>query len=100
MRIALAAPTSALLTIELDLEPSPVGATLTVSAGGATLGSARPVPGLNAWDIPPEVTRGKSHFLVTLHVSETVNPAMSLSSSDNRILGIGVRSLRLGLADA
>jgi hypothetical protein len=100
LRIALAAPTPALLTLELDLEPSLTGATLTVSAGDATLGSTRPMPGLNAWDIPPEVTRGKIQFVVTLSVNATVNPASSGNSSDNRILGIGVRSLRLGLADA
>jgi hypothetical protein len=100
LRITLAAPTSALLTLELDLVPSPAGATLAVSADDESLGSTRPMAGLSAWDIPPEVIRGKSHFLVTLRVSETFNPGGSGNSSDNRILGIGVCSLRLGLADA
>jgi hypothetical protein len=87
LRITLADPAADELTLELDIAPS------TVDDAG--LGSLKPVPGSNTWDIPMGLIRGKSSFVVGLHVSETARPALSGGSSETRILGIGTARMRL-----
>jgi len=95
LRITLADPAADELTLELDIAPSPVGALLSLTVDDAGLGSLKPVPGSNTWDIPMGLIRGKSSFVVGLHVSETARPALSGGSSETRILGIGTARMRL-----
>ena len=95
LRITLGAPASGPLTLELDIVPSAVAANLRVGVDGTLFSLLDPVPGPNGWDIPPELSVGKSSFLVTLHVGETVCPARASNSTDDRILGIGVSAVRL-----
>ncbi|MGD0105193.1 MAG: glycosyltransferase family 4 protein [Rhodopila sp.] len=95
LRITLGAPASGPLTLELDIVPSAVAANLRVGVDGTLFPLLDPVPGPNGWDIPPELSAGKSSFLVTLHVGETVCPAHASDSPDHRILGIGVSAVRL-----
>jgi hypothetical protein len=100
MRITLASPATRGLTLEMDLIPSPVAATLSLTLDNFEFGPIQPVQGPNAWDIPPHVTRGKSNFMVRLRVSETICPAAAGGSSDTRILGTGVSSVRVRWPDA
>ncbi|MEA2767990.1 MAG: hypothetical protein QOD93_952 [Acetobacteraceae bacterium] len=95
LRVALPAPTNEPLTLELDIVPSAIAPNLRVGLDGTMLPLIDPVPGANAWDIPPDLSAGKSSFLVSLHVGETVCPAQIGNSNDDRILGIGVAAVRL-----
>lgn len=90
LRIALAAPTDKPLKLELDLSPSAAPATLTVGIDGIRFAPVQPATGPARWDIPAAAVANKAAFDVTLYVSETVHPA---SAGDDRILGIGVRSV-------
>jgi hypothetical protein len=95
LRITLAAPTEALLALEFDLAPSPMGGMISLNIDGTDLSPIQPRPGPAAWPIPANLTRGKTSFLATLRVSETICPAQKGDSTDNRILGIGVSAVRL-----
>lgn len=95
LRILLAGPTNEPLTLELDVVPSAVGTKLLVDIDGMPFPLIDPVPGPNRWDIPPELSAGKSSLLVSLHAAETVCPARTDNSPDDRILGIGVSAVRL-----
>jgi hypothetical protein len=95
LRITLEAPANEPLTLELDIVPSSTGANLRVGWDGTMLPLIEPVRGANLWDIPPELTAGKSSFVVSLHAGDTVHPAAGGASVDNRILGIGVSAVRV-----
>jgi hypothetical protein len=99
LRVSLTEPASLPLVLELHLTPSPVGAALAVYVDDATLTVVQPVPGPNMWDIPLDVIRGKTNFVVKLRVSDTVCPARSGRSTDTRILGVGVNSVRVLLSN-
>jgi hypothetical protein len=94
LRIALAAPIDEPLRLQLEITPSAAGASLVVSVDGWQFDAIQPLPGPNGWDLPAELTAGKAHLVVTLQASETVCPARS-GAVDDRILGIGVGSVRL-----
>ncbi len=94
LRIELATPTGEPLRLELELTPSAVGASLAVSVDGWRFDPIQPVPGPNGWDLPAELTAGKTRLVVTLQASETVCPAPT-GAAAGRILGIGVGSVRL-----
>ena len=94
LRIALAAPIDAPLRLELEITPSAAGASLAVSVDDWRSEAIQPVPGPNGWDLPAELTAGKTQFIVSLHISETTCPA-GTGAVDDRILGIGVGSVRL-----
>ena len=95
LRVVFAAPVAELLRLELDLNPSPVGARLTLCIDGTKLPVVHPVPGLNVWAIPPALVMGKTGFTLKLLVDEAVCPAALGKSPDTRILGIGVSAVRL-----
>ena len=95
IHIDLAEATTEPLTLELDITPSAVGANLRISIDGTPFPLIDPVPGPNAWDIPRELSAGKTSLVVGLHVGETVCPARLGNSPDDRILGIGVGAVRL-----
>ncbi len=95
LRITLAEPVSDPLTLELTIVPAETGANLRIGWDGTMLPLIDPVPGANLWDIPPALTTGKSSFVVSLHVGETMRPAAAGDSVDDRILGIGVSSVRV-----
>ncbi|HEX4365347.1 MAG TPA: glycosyltransferase, partial [Rhodopila sp.] len=95
LRITLGEPAGEPLTLELVIVPSASGANLRIGWDGTMLPLIDPVPGANLWDIPPELTTGKSSFLVSLHAGDTTRPAAAGDSVDDRILGIGVTSVRL-----
>ena len=95
LRITLAEPTDEPLTLELVIVPSEIGANLRIGWDGTMLALIDPVPGANLWDIPPKLSMGKTSFVVSLHVGDTVRPAAGGDSVDDRILGIGVNSVRL-----
>ncbi len=75
LRITLAAPATEPLTLQLDIVPSAVAANLRVGVDGTMFPLTDPVAGMNGWDLPAELTAGKTNFLVSLHVGETVCPA-------------------------
>ena len=54
-----------------------------------------PVSGGNQWLLPASILSGKSRVLVTLTVSRTIRPADVDGSGDLRVLGIGLRGVRL-----
>ncbi len=95
LRITLAAPVSEPLTLQLDIVPSAVCANLRVGVDGMMFPLADPVAGMNGWDLPAELTTGKAEFVVSLHVGETICPAATGNSPDDRVLGIGVSAVRL-----
>ncbi len=95
LSIALSEPVAQPLTLELDIVPSPAGATLSIEIDGAQMPSIEPIRGPIRWPIPPEITLCKTGVLVTLRTSEAVCPALAGPSSDHRFLGIGVASVRL-----
>lgn len=95
LRITLEAPISEPLTLELDIVPSAVGASLRVDWDGSMLGLIDPTSGTNGWDISPELSVGKSSVLVSLQAGDVVCPARVGDSPDHRILGIGVSAVRL-----
>ena len=96
LRLTLAAPTDEPLMLQLDIVPSAAAANLRVSIDGTALPLADPVPGPNFWDIPADLSAGKTTFTITLHAGETVCPArLNPVSPDDRILGIGVAAVRL-----
>lgn len=95
LRITLGAPVSEPLTLQLDIVPSAVGSNLRVGVDGIMFPLTDPVAGMNGWDLPAELSVGKTDFLVSLHVGETVCPADGGKSPDDRILGIGVSAVRL-----
>jgi hypothetical protein len=95
LRITLGAPADEPLTLALDIVPSAVGANLRIGWDGTMLALIDPVPGANLWDIPTELSTGKTSFVISLHAGETVRPATGGASVDDRILGIGVSSVRV-----
>ncbi len=95
LRITLAAPTDEPLTLELDVVPSAVGASLGICWDGTMLTVIDPVPGVNGWDIAPALSVGKSSFLVSLRAGATICPARIGDSPDWRILGIGIGAVQL-----
>jgi hypothetical protein len=95
LRITLTEPAAEPLTLELVIVPADTGANLRIGWDGTMLPLIDPVPGANSWDIPPALSTGKSSFVVSLHVGETLRPNTAGDSVDDRILGIGVSSVRV-----
>lgn len=95
LRMTLREPAEEPLRLELDITPSPVGASLSIMIDDAEFPLVEPVRGTNGWDIPAELIQGKRDFLLTLRVTATVCPARTNGSADERILGIGVNGVRL-----
>jgi hypothetical protein len=95
LRITLPAPAAEPLALELELMPSEAGGTVSVSIDGVGLATAEVVSGWVMWPIPGAVTEGKTSFLVTLRSSATICPSRSGGSTDDRILGVGVKAVRL-----
>lgn len=101
-RLLLAQPAEDLLRLELDISPSPIRAGLTLVVEGRALARIDPVPGCNAWDLPADLTAGKTRLLCELRVDRPFRPCDLPSSEpspsdDNRILGIGVCGITLRL---
>jgi hypothetical protein len=95
LTINLAAPIEEPLRLELDIVPSAAGSPLAITIDGEQFAAVQPVTGTNGWDLPPELTAGKTRLGVTLGVNETVRPGREADSRDDRILGIGVSAVRL-----
>ena len=112
MSIALSEPVTQPLALELDIVPSPAGATLSIEIEGAQMPPIEPIRGPIRWPIPPEITLGKTGILVTLRASEAICPAggslvrpqvsgywrglkVRLAARDVRLYEMGIRS-RMG----
>nr|WP_294521880.1 hypothetical protein [uncultured Rhodopila sp.] len=88
LQIELAAPLDEPLRLEFDVVPSAVASPLTLCVDAEQLGAIEPRQGSVGWDLPPELTAGKTRFAVALHAAATASP-------DGRVVGIGVCSVRL-----
>jgi hypothetical protein len=95
LRLTLAEAVTEPLRLELDIIPSPIGASLSIAVEDVQFPAIDPVQGSHAWDIPLPATLGKRNVLLTLRVAGTVCPAQVSGSDDERILGIGVSAVRL-----
>jgi hypothetical protein len=95
VRIALAEPAAGPLALEIDVQPSAATSELAFAIDGLWLPPIDAVNGPNRLDLPPRLIAGKTSFVVSLHAGGTICPADQGSGSDDRILGIGVRALRL-----
>src|SRR6476469_3314970 len=87
---------SLLLDMARPLSPQP----LTLSINGTALPPRIPVAGRNVWRLPRAVTQACEYLLIGLHVAETISPAGSGGSTDDRWLGIGLRTLWITALEA
>jgi len=83
------------IAVTLDVTPSPAGGTIAVSIDGYRHQAFEQVTGSISWDIPPELTNGKRMLRLGVHASAAVSPASMGDSQDDRVLGVGVRSVTL-----
>nr|WP_294507573.1 glycosyltransferase [uncultured Rhodopila sp.] len=81
--------------LELNLMPSPAGGTLTLSVNDRPLPPVSVSDGTNRWILPPEVTAGQTRLLIVLSVSVTFCPKAAGTAADDRILGVGLRGIKL-----
>ncbi|MBS0639356.1 MAG: glycosyltransferase [Proteobacteria bacterium] len=88
-------PATTPLGLDLDLVPSPVGATLTAAIDGHRLATIEPKLGSNIVILPLEQIAGRSELVVRLKASAAVCPAEVSNVPDPRRLGVGVRGVRL-----
>jgi hypothetical protein len=95
LQIQLEAPIDDPLRLELEIVPTALALPLTVSVDGEEFDAIQPRKGPIGWDLPKELTAGKSRFVVTLRVDEAASPAQTGNSPDDRVLGIGVAAVRL-----
>nr|WP_294546498.1 glycosyltransferase [uncultured Rhodopila sp.] len=95
LAIELPAPIAEPLRLELDIVPSEAEPPLAITVDGERFEAVQPKPGFNGWDLPPELTAGKSRLVVTLQVDDTVRPSLDGASPDDRILGIGLSAARM-----
>jgi hypothetical protein len=95
LAIALPAPIAEPVRLELDIVPSAAESPLAITVDGERFEPVQPKPGVNGWDLPLELTAGKTRLVVTLRVDETIRPSQDGTSRDDRILGIGVSAARL-----
>jgi len=95
LRLSLEAAIAGPVRLELDLAPTPVGASLVLSANGWQAEAVAPRNGINAWDLPAHVTDGATEVTLGLAVGSTFCPAAVGGSNDDRVLGIGLRRARL-----
>jgi hypothetical protein len=81
--------------LELDMMAMPVFRGLAVSVNGQALPMIVPVRGINRWSLPERLTDEQQTLLIGLEVSDTFRPADVSDSPDNRVMGVGVRSVAL-----
>ncbi len=95
LRINFGSPLAGAFCLDLDIAPTPIATTLTLLVNGVALPSRVPDRGLNKWVLPLAATDGFSRLSIQLQVAETFCPAASGQSDDDRILGVGIRSISL-----
>ncbi|HEX2941094.1 MAG TPA: glycosyltransferase family 4 protein [Rhodopila sp.] len=81
--------------LDLDVQRTPVTTDLTLTVNGITLPPTRVKPGVNSWLLPPGCVAGHEQVDIGLLVPETYCPAASGTSTDDRVLGIGVKAIGL-----
>ncbi|MFL5281356.1 MAG: glycosyltransferase [Rhodopila sp.] len=95
LQINVAEPLQGLMELQLDLFPSAHDALLTLSVNGQELPQVQPADGLNCWPLPSTVTDGASRLVIGLEVSAMARAGETGSDADDRMLGIGLRSIRM-----
>jgi hypothetical protein len=95
LRLGVANPLRNPIRLELDIVSPPVVAILGISVNGWT---ALPRPlesGMNRWNLPAGIVEYHTQLAITLSVSETFCPSEANGSADTRVLGVGLRGVRL-----
>ncbi|HVZ10528.1 glycosyltransferase family 4 protein [Rhodopila sp.] len=82
------------LALEMDVEPSPIDAALSILLNQATVATLRPVAGSNVLVLPPALIARQSALRLEFRAAGSVCPA-DTGARDERVLGIGFRGLRL-----
>lgn len=79
----------------LDHIPCSAGGSLALVVNGVAL-PARPVfDGASEWPLPRAATEGRSLLQITFRSSAVWRPSDHTSSCDSRLLGMGLRALRI-----
>ncbi|OYV33197.1 MAG: hypothetical protein B7Z80_24765, partial [Rhodospirillales bacterium 20-64-7] len=100
LRLILIEPLGDFHRLDLDLQLTPVMTDLILTVNGVLLTPARVKPGVNSWTLPPGCVAGAEHVNIGLRVSKTYCPAADGASTDDRVLGIGVKAIGLFPAPA
>jgi hypothetical protein len=95
LKLTFAEPLAGMLRLEMQLSTPPAGTTLTLTVNGTLLPPIIPGDGANIWALPEDATVGRSEIQVELQTSSTFCPAESDGSTDDRTLGVGIRSVGL-----
>jgi hypothetical protein len=88
-------PLQGAFALELDMLPPLLDPLITLSVNKTMMEPLVVVEGINEWLLPQGVTNGQTELAVHLIVPRPIRPKDVADSPDERILGVGVRSLRL-----
>jgi hypothetical protein len=88
-------PLQGAYAVEMDLAPPLLDPAVTLSVNETRLDTISAVDGNNEWLLPQSCSDGRTQLLLHLIIPRPVRPAEIIDSKDDRILGVGIRSLRL-----
>ncbi len=79
----------------LDLMPCSAGGSLALMVNGHELAERLVTDGTSRWALPRAATEGRSLMRITLRSSAVWRPSDHTGSGDSRLLGVGLRGLRI-----
>jgi hypothetical protein len=95
LQLEFEAPLGGVFLLELDLLPPLFLQPVTVAVEDTPLLKRWVRDGINRWDIPRLCTEGQTTLTVRITVEHVARPADVQPSHDDRLLGVGIRSVRL-----